>query len=144
MWFPWILSPFLGGKLVQHVHNLRRHIPAHIQQLRRTVLRNCPNAPGLWQPLLYGYAWKPFHKPWSGAESQDLSSCPAPVSPWKQALVSLSKNAGHELWVNLQKREEAIRSCFFLLFLPVLRVSTNTGQWKEAASKVTHALVNIR
>lgn len=27
---------------------------------------------------------------------------------------------------------------------PVLRVSTNTGQWKEAASKVTHALVNVR
>uniref|UniRef100_A0A3Q3Q8G7 Armadillo-like helical domain-containing protein n=1 Tax=Monopterus albus TaxID=43700 RepID=A0A3Q3Q8G7_MONAL len=26
----------------------------------------------------------------------------------------------------------------------VLRVSTNTGQWKEAASKVTHALVNVR
>ncbi|XP_068954896.1 armadillo-like helical domain-containing protein 3 isoform X4 [Petaurus breviceps papuanus] len=26
----------------------------------------------------------------------------------------------------------------------VLRISTNTGQWKEAASKVTHALVNIR
>uniref|UniRef100_A0AAY3ZWJ3 Armadillo-like helical domain-containing protein n=1 Tax=Denticeps clupeoides TaxID=299321 RepID=A0AAY3ZWJ3_9TELE len=26
----------------------------------------------------------------------------------------------------------------------VLRVSTNTGQWKEPASKVTHALVNIR
>lgn len=29
-------------------------------------------------------------------------------------------------------------------FFPVLRVSTNTGQWKEAASKVTHALVNVR
>ncbi|ELV11637.1 hypothetical protein TREES_T100016486 [Tupaia chinensis] len=26
----------------------------------------------------------------------------------------------------------------------VLRLSTNAGQWKEAASKVTHALVNIR
>uniref|UniRef100_A0A3Q1C3Q6 Armadillo-like helical domain-containing protein n=1 Tax=Amphiprion ocellaris TaxID=80972 RepID=A0A3Q1C3Q6_AMPOC len=26
----------------------------------------------------------------------------------------------------------------------ILRVSTNTGQWKEAASKVTHALVNVR
>lgn len=32
-----------------------------------------------------------------------------------------------------------------LCFHPaVLRVSTNTGQWKEAASKVTHALVNVR
>ncbi|XP_038841869.1 armadillo-like helical domain-containing protein 3 isoform X2 [Salvelinus namaycush] len=26
----------------------------------------------------------------------------------------------------------------------VLRVSTNTGQWKEPASKVTHSLVNVR
>lgn len=33
---------------------------------------------------------------------------------------------------------------FFLFFLIVLRLSTNAGQWKEAASKVTHALVNIR
>ncbi|XP_020822808.1 armadillo-like helical domain-containing protein 3 isoform X2 [Phascolarctos cinereus] len=30
------------------------------------------------------------------------------------------------------------------LYSMVLRISTNTGQWKEAASKVTHALVNIR
>lgn len=32
------------------------------------------------------------------------------------------------------------------VFFPstVLRLSTNAGQWKEAASKVTHALVNIR
>lgn len=33
---------------------------------------------------------------------------------------------------------------FVLSFCPVLRLSTNAGQWKEAASKVTHALVNIR
>ncbi|XP_063637161.1 armadillo-like helical domain-containing protein 3 isoform X15 [Pan troglodytes] len=30
------------------------------------------------------------------------------------------------------------------LYSMVLRLSTNAGQWKEAASKVTHALVNIR
>uniref|UniRef100_A0A8C9VJ05 Armadillo like helical domain containing 3 n=1 Tax=Scleropages formosus TaxID=113540 RepID=A0A8C9VJ05_SCLFO len=30
------------------------------------------------------------------------------------------------------------------LYCMVLRVSTNTGQWKEPASKVTHALGNIR
>lgn len=30
------------------------------------------------------------------------------------------------------------------LYCMVLRLSTNAGQWKEAASKVTHALVNIR
>uniref|UniRef100_A0A671RBZ8 Armadillo-like helical domain-containing protein n=1 Tax=Sinocyclocheilus anshuiensis TaxID=1608454 RepID=A0A671RBZ8_9TELE len=30
------------------------------------------------------------------------------------------------------------------LYCMVLRVSTNAGQWKEPASKVTHALVNVR
>uniref|UniRef100_A0AAR2KVM7 Armadillo-like helical domain-containing protein n=1 Tax=Pygocentrus nattereri TaxID=42514 RepID=A0AAR2KVM7_PYGNA len=30
------------------------------------------------------------------------------------------------------------------LYCMVLRVSTNVGQWKEPASKVTHALVNVR
>uniref|UniRef100_A0A8C3LCW9 Armadillo like helical domain containing 3 n=1 Tax=Chrysolophus pictus TaxID=9089 RepID=A0A8C3LCW9_CHRPC len=30
------------------------------------------------------------------------------------------------------------------LYSMVLRISTNAGQWKEPASKVTHALVNIR
>ncbi|KAA0712452.1 UPF0668 protein C10orf76 -like protein [Triplophysa tibetana] len=30
------------------------------------------------------------------------------------------------------------------LYCMVLRVSTNTGQWKEPASKVTHALINVR
>lgn len=30
------------------------------------------------------------------------------------------------------------------LYSMVLRLSTNAGQWKEAASKVTHALVNVR
>uniref|UniRef100_A0A8C5L3Q6 Armadillo-like helical domain containing 3 n=1 Tax=Jaculus jaculus TaxID=51337 RepID=A0A8C5L3Q6_JACJA len=30
------------------------------------------------------------------------------------------------------------------LSFTVLRLSTNAGQWKEAASKVTHALVNVR
>ncbi|XP_060719399.1 armadillo-like helical domain-containing protein 3 [Tachysurus vachellii] len=30
------------------------------------------------------------------------------------------------------------------LYCMVLRVSTNIGQWKEPASKVTHALVNVR
>ncbi|XP_021573693.1 UPF0668 protein C10orf76 homolog isoform X2 [Carlito syrichta] len=30
------------------------------------------------------------------------------------------------------------------LYSMVLRLSTNAGQWKDAASKVTHALVNIR
>uniref|UniRef100_K7FJH7 Armadillo-like helical domain-containing protein n=1 Tax=Pelodiscus sinensis TaxID=13735 RepID=K7FJH7_PELSI len=30
------------------------------------------------------------------------------------------------------------------LYSMVLRLSTNAGQWKEPASKVTHALVNIR
>ncbi|RXN16389.1 UPF0668 C10orf76-like protein [Labeo rohita] len=30
------------------------------------------------------------------------------------------------------------------LYCMVLRVSTNTGQWKEPASKVTHSLVNVR
>lgn len=38
--------------------------------------------------------------------------------------------------------QELDRSVFFLS--TVLRLSTNAGQWKEAASKVTHALVNIR
>lgn len=33
---------------------------------------------------------------------------------------------------------------FVCFHTPVLRVSTNIGQWKEAASKVTHALVNVR
>lgn len=35
----------------------------------------------------------------------------------------------------------ASSNCFLL---SVLRLSTNAGQWKEPASKVTHALVNIR
>ncbi|XP_067881994.1 armadillo-like helical domain-containing protein 3 [Heterodontus francisci] len=30
------------------------------------------------------------------------------------------------------------------LYSMVLRLSTNSGQWKEPASKVTHALVNVR
>ncbi|KAL2089840.1 hypothetical protein ACEWY4_014528 [Coilia grayii] len=30
------------------------------------------------------------------------------------------------------------------LYCMVLRVSTNAGQWKEPASKVTHALINVR
>lgn len=41
-----------------------------------------------------------------------------------------------------KKKLNVLRTYFF--FSPVLRVSTNTGQWKEAASKVTHALVNVR
>ncbi|KAI4872969.1 hypothetical protein NFI96_023649 [Prochilodus magdalenae] len=37
-----------------------------------------------------------------------------------------------------------MHNVFDNLYCMVLRVSTNVGQWKEPASKVTHALVNVR
>uniref|UniRef100_A0A7M4F3I0 Armadillo like helical domain containing 3 n=1 Tax=Crocodylus porosus TaxID=8502 RepID=A0A7M4F3I0_CROPO len=42
------------------------------------------------------------------------------------------------------QREETESSSVPGLWEQVLRLSTNVGQWKEPASKVTHALVNIR
>lgn len=41
------LCPDPGSEPVQHVYNIRGHVPAHLQQLRRAVLRDRTNAPGL-------------------------------------------------------------------------------------------------
>ncbi|XP_015239794.1 PREDICTED: UPF0668 protein C10orf76 homolog [Cyprinodon variegatus] len=51
-----------------------------------------------------------------------------------------TSNSYDELYYEIVRMHQV----FDNLYCMVLRVSTNTGQWKEAASKVTHALVNIR
>ncbi|XP_016890462.1 armadillo-like helical domain-containing protein 3 [Cynoglossus semilaevis] len=51
-----------------------------------------------------------------------------------------SSNSYDELYYEIVRMHQV----FDNLYCMVLRVSTNTGQWKEAASKVTYALVNIR
>uniref|UniRef100_A0A8C4RMP4 Armadillo like helical domain containing 3 n=1 Tax=Erpetoichthys calabaricus TaxID=27687 RepID=A0A8C4RMP4_ERPCA len=49
-------------------------------------------------------------------------------------------NSYDELYYEIVRMHQV----FDNLYCMVLRLSTNTGQWKEAASKVTHALVNVR
>uniref|UniRef100_A0A3Q4AYN2 Armadillo-like helical domain-containing protein n=1 Tax=Mola mola TaxID=94237 RepID=A0A3Q4AYN2_MOLML len=51
-----------------------------------------------------------------------------------------TSNSYDELYYEIVRMHQV----FDNLYCMVLRVSTNTGQWKEAASKVTHALVNVR
>uniref|UniRef100_A0A3P9ISK1 Armadillo like helical domain containing 3 n=1 Tax=Oryzias latipes TaxID=8090 RepID=A0A3P9ISK1_ORYLA len=51
-----------------------------------------------------------------------------------------TSNSYDELYYEIVRMHQV----FDNLYCMVLRVSTNAGQWKEAASKVTHALVNIR
>uniref|UniRef100_A0A3B4ATV9 Armadillo-like helical domain-containing protein n=1 Tax=Periophthalmus magnuspinnatus TaxID=409849 RepID=A0A3B4ATV9_9GOBI len=51
-----------------------------------------------------------------------------------------TSNSYDELYYEIVRMHQV----FDNLYCMVLRVSTNTGQWKEPASKVTHALVNIR
>uniref|UniRef100_A0A3P8U416 Armadillo like helical domain containing 3 n=1 Tax=Amphiprion percula TaxID=161767 RepID=A0A3P8U416_AMPPE len=51
-----------------------------------------------------------------------------------------TSNSYDELYYEIVRMHQVFDS----LYCMVLRVSTNTGQWKEAASKVTHALVNVR
>ncbi|KAM4750330.1 armadillo-like helical domain-containing protein 3 isoform 1-T3 [Anableps anableps] len=51
-----------------------------------------------------------------------------------------TSNSYDELYYEIVRMHQV----FDNLYCMVLRVSTNTGQWKEAASKVTHGLVNIR
>ena len=36
-----------GGEPLQHVHHVRGHLPAHVQQLRRALLRGGAHAPGV-------------------------------------------------------------------------------------------------
>lgn len=49
-------------------------------------------------------------------------------------------NSYDELYYEIVRMHQV----FDNLYSMVLRVSTNVGQWKESASKVTHALINIR
>ncbi|XP_031430776.1 armadillo-like helical domain-containing protein 3 isoform X2 [Clupea harengus] len=49
-------------------------------------------------------------------------------------------NSYDELYYEIVRMHQV----FDNLYCMVLRVSTNAGQWKEPASKVTHALINIR
>uniref|UniRef100_A0A671TNV2 Armadillo like helical domain containing 3 n=1 Tax=Sparus aurata TaxID=8175 RepID=A0A671TNV2_SPAAU len=51
-----------------------------------------------------------------------------------------TSNSYDELYYEIVRMHQVLDN----LYCMVLRVSTNTGQWKEAASKVTHALVNVR
>lgn len=51
-----------------------------------------------------------------------------------------TSNSYDELYYEIVRMHQV----FDNLYCMVLRVSTNTGQWKEAASKVTHALINVR
>ncbi|XP_056891643.1 armadillo-like helical domain-containing protein 3 isoform X3 [Takifugu flavidus] len=51
-----------------------------------------------------------------------------------------TSNSYDELYYEIVRMHQV----FDNLYCMVLRVSTNTGHWKEAASKVTHALVNVR
>ncbi|KAF7216367.1 armadillo-like helical domain-containing protein 3 [Nothobranchius furzeri] len=51
-----------------------------------------------------------------------------------------TSNSYDELYYEVVRMHQV----FDNLYCMVLRVSTNAGQWKEPASKVTHALVNIR
>ncbi|KAF3844016.1 hypothetical protein F7725_016064 [Dissostichus mawsoni] len=51
-----------------------------------------------------------------------------------------TSNSYDELYYEIVRMHQV----FDNLYCMVLRVSTNTGQWKEPASKVTHALVNVR
>ncbi|KAM4594615.1 armadillo-like helical domain-containing protein 3 [Fundulus diaphanus] len=51
-----------------------------------------------------------------------------------------TSNSYDELYYEIVRMHQV----FDNLYCMVLRVSTNAGQWKEAASKVTHSLVNIR
>uniref|UniRef100_A0AAQ5Z252 Armadillo-like helical domain-containing protein n=1 Tax=Amphiprion ocellaris TaxID=80972 RepID=A0AAQ5Z252_AMPOC len=51
-----------------------------------------------------------------------------------------TSNSYDELYYEIVRMHQV--STAWVSCLP--RVSTNTGQWKEAASKVTHALVNVR
>ncbi|KAE8300895.1 hypothetical protein D5F01_LYC01044 [Larimichthys crocea] len=59
-----------------------------------------------------------------------------------------TSNSYDELYYEIVRNAPGLRQPLLygsvILCLPVLRVSTNTGQWKEPASKVTHALVNVR
>ncbi|XP_056443098.1 armadillo-like helical domain-containing protein 3 [Gadus chalcogrammus] len=51
-----------------------------------------------------------------------------------------TSNSYDELYYEVVRMHQV----FDNLYCMVLRVSTNTGQWKEPASKVTHSLVNVR
>ncbi|XP_037094920.1 armadillo-like helical domain-containing protein 3 [Syngnathus acus] len=51
-----------------------------------------------------------------------------------------TSNSYDELYYEIVRMHQV----FDNLYCMVLRVSTNTGQWKETASKVTHALINVR
>ncbi|XP_037546167.1 armadillo-like helical domain-containing protein 3 [Nematolebias whitei] len=51
-----------------------------------------------------------------------------------------TSNSYDELYYEIVRMHQV----FDNLYCMVLRVSTNAGQWKEPASKVTHSLVNIR
>uniref|UniRef100_A0A667XJ51 Armadillo like helical domain containing 3 n=1 Tax=Myripristis murdjan TaxID=586833 RepID=A0A667XJ51_9TELE len=51
-----------------------------------------------------------------------------------------TSNSYDELYYEIVRMHQV----FDNLYCMVLRVSTNTGQWKEPASKVTHALLNVR
>lgn len=51
-----------------------------------------------------------------------------------------TSNSYDELYYEIVRMHQV----FDNLYCMVLRVSTNTGQWKESASKVTHGLVNVR
>ncbi|CAL8358589.1 unnamed protein product [Boreogadus saida] len=51
-----------------------------------------------------------------------------------------TSNSYDELYYEVVRMHQV----FDNLYCMVLRVSTNTGQWKEHASKVTHSLVNVR
>uniref|UniRef100_A0A6Q2YLP7 Armadillo-like helical domain-containing protein n=1 Tax=Esox lucius TaxID=8010 RepID=A0A6Q2YLP7_ESOLU len=51
-----------------------------------------------------------------------------------------TSNSYDELYYEIVRMHQV----FDNLYCMVLRVSTNAGQWKEPASKVTHSLVNVR
>uniref|UniRef100_A0A8K9XY75 Armadillo like helical domain containing 3 n=1 Tax=Oncorhynchus mykiss TaxID=8022 RepID=A0A8K9XY75_ONCMY len=51
-----------------------------------------------------------------------------------------TSNSYDELYYEIVRMHQI----FDNLYCMVLRVSTNAGQWKEPASKVTHSLVNVR